>query len=398
MKEDIKKVFQMVDINKHMRISIYLLMAFFSISLTMISPMLPVIVKEFELTTSQGGLIMTYQSIGGALITVLMMFIADKYDKAMLIIIGFFLLIVSLFLISFVSAYNIILLLFFLYGVGSKIGDNLNNSFLTERFSENSGVYLNILHGFFGIGALLGPLIASGLINQGIYWGDIFKLVGFVSLFVLVYFIVIVIKDNKISLSISSDKNKINYAKIFGNYKARILYLIMLLYIGSQSALSTWLPMYMENYLQTTSLIGGLALSLFWIGNIISRFMASYFTQEHSNIFLIKWGNFLGFIVLFISIILQIYWLTLINVVLIGFFTGATVPLVLDIASGLFPDNNGAVTSVLFVVINLSVMFFPWFIGLLVDHFDFQIAFIITAIILLAVPLISLLIKEKNNC
>ena len=387
---------QKTDMDKQVRISIYLIMALFSVSITMISPLMPVIVEEFAISRSQGGLIMTFQSLGGMLITVLMIFIADKYSKALLIMGGFFLVVISLFAISVVSVYNIILFLFFIYGIGSRVADNLNNSYLADRFPQKRGVYLNILHGVFGLGALAGPLLAGFLVSRDIYWGMVFRLVGFLSLVVLLYFIVVIMKDKKTTFSSVKKKQTINFLKIFKNFHAWVLLLMMFLYVGNQVSLSTWLPMYMEEYLETSSMIASLSLSLFWIGIISSRFLASLLTLKFSNLFLLTWGNLIGGIILLAGLFSQLYWLFLVAIVLIGFSTGASFPLIVDSASKLFPENTGTITSVVFIIVNLATMFFPWFIGLLSDIFNFQIAFLAATMVLFLIPLASLLVRGKQ--
>ncbi len=388
-----------MNLDRQLRIAVYLLMALFSISLTMISPMLPVIVRQFNITAAQGGLLITFQSIGGLLITILMAFIADKYNKALLIVIGFFIFVVSLFSISFAAVYSTLLFLFFLYGLGSKVPDNLNNSFLAEQFPDNRAVYLNILHAVFGIGALIGPLMASILMEQGLNWGLIFRLMAVLSLLGLLYFVILVKKNKKVSIVDSQNQKQVNFNIILKNKRMWFILIIMLLYVGNQASLTTWLPMYMETHLRASPVTAGLSLSMFWIGIILSRFLTTQFTRSYSNIFLIKWGNFTGGIILLLSVFLQLQWLILFNFVLVGLFTGATFPLVVDSASKIFPDYTGTVTSIIFIIVNLSLMFFPWFIGYLSDLYDFQIAFIFAGIILLLVFLLTFLIKpEKKKC
>ncbi len=388
-----------INLDKKIRSSVYFLMIIFAISVTMLSPMMPVIMREFNLTMSQGGLIMTFQSIGGLFVTFLLIFMADRYNKALLIIAGYIIFVITSFAISFISIFQVLLILFFLFGIGTRAIDNLNNSYLAEKYPEKRGLYLNLLHGFFGIGALTGPIFASVLINRGVYWGNIFRILGIFSLLVLIYFIIITRRDDKRKKN--NTKKDLNIKLILSNPQTWIFSLMMLLYVGNQSALTTWLPTYMEVYIEAPTVIAGLSLTAFWTGIIVSRFIAILYTDQYNNLFLIKWGNLAGGIILILALFSETHWFLIIAFCLVGFFPGATFALIIDSASNLFPENTGTITSLIFIVLNLSVMFFPWFVGLLADYFTFKFAFTFIGFILIFIFFTSFLFdifkESKNN-
>ena len=68
-----------------------------------------------------------------------------------------------------------------------EVGDNV---IATLLFTENSAVYLNLMHFFYGLGAITGPQIASGFVNwlndgyQGVYKG--------LSVIVVVLFVILI--------------------------------------------------------------------------------------------------------------------------------------------------------------------------------------------------------------
>ena len=98
-----------------LRYTIYLLMFLYALSVTMISPMMPNIISQFKLKLAEGGLILTFQSIGGLLITMLIVFLADKYKKSRILLLGFSLFVITLYLISVIPIYYMILIVFFFF-------------------------------------------------------------------------------------------------------------------------------------------------------------------------------------------------------------------------------------------------------------------------------------------
>ena len=64
---------------------LYVLMTIYAVSNTMIGPLMPRIIDEYGLRLSQGGLILTFQSIGGILAIIIGGIVADAVKKPRLI-------------------------------------------------------------------------------------------------------------------------------------------------------------------------------------------------------------------------------------------------------------------------------------------------------------------------
>lgn len=379
--------------HKILRLSVYLLMTFYALSVTMIGPMMPVIVEQFRLKLSQGGLIMTFQSIGGLLITIVIGFIADRFRKSSLIVTGFAIYIVSLFTISLAPVYSLVLALFFLFGIGTKIVDTLTNAFLSDLYPEKKGVYLNLLHTFFGFGALAGPLFARFLMDSGLAWELIFRILSFGCIAVLIMFIVVLKNTSDINQK-REEGQPVSLGVVLRNKNMWFLCIIMFLYVGHQSGLTVWSPMYMESFLKASPFMASLSLSIFWVGIIIGRLSCSYLSRFYTGKNLIKWGSISAGIILISGIMLTNSWVLILSLGLVGVLTGAFIPLIIDIAAGWFPHNTGAVTSMVYLTLNLGLMFFPWFIGLMAELINFQWAIMLTGIVFPVIFGFTYFIKE----
>ena len=220
-------------------------------------------------------------------------------------------------------------------------------------------------------------------------------ILGIFSLAVLIYFIVIARKDTRETTAHSENENRGNLIKVLKSYEAWILAIIMFLYVGNQSGLTMWLPMYMQNYLKVDPFLASLSLSILWVGIIIGRFACSYLTQKYKDFFLIRWGSIIGGGILLGALLLKSPIILIVSLGFVGLFTGAIFPLVIESASKWFPNNAGTVTSMIYLTLNLAMMFFPWFIGLLADYYDFQWAFIFASIIILTIFGVTFLVREE---
>lgn len=381
--------------NKLVFLSACMLMFTFAFSATMISPILSEIINHFNLRLSQGGLIFTFQSIGGILIIILLGFISDYYSKHKIIIIGFSLYVISLYLISITPLFNLLLLLFFVLGIGTRIVDTISNALISQQFVTKKGVYLNLLHTSFGIGALLGPLYSRSLLDIGFKWQAVFKFLSIGSISALFFFI-IVTKNLYNAKEKYNNKTKENLLILLQDKQVWILCIVMFLYVGHQSGFMIWLVMYLETYLQTEPLLASLSLSIYWVGIIISRLTFSCLTSKYSNINLIKWSSLIGGLILIIGISLKIPLIIIITLSISGLITGAFIPLLIDIASSWYPNNTGAITSILYLSLNLSIMFFPWIIGIIAETFTFQMGIMFAALILPLIYFVSYFMEHSS--
>ncbi|MEJ6951909.1 MFS transporter [Natronospora cellulosivora (SeqCode)] len=376
------------------RISLYLLMFSYSITATMISPMLPEIISDFSLNLSQGGLILTVQSIGGMLVISLLSFFADKVKKSRLITIGFSLYIICLYLISILPVFTVILLVFLVFGAGSRTVDTLSNAYITDLFPERKSRYLNILHSIFGVGALIGPMYARFIMDNAYGWRSVFSILGLASLPLLFLFIYSIrgieeVKVDKVDLG-----KKESFLQLLKNKQLWILAIVMFFYVGHQSAVMLWTPMYLEEYIETSAFIASLALSIYWIGIIISRLSFSYFSKYKKNSFLIKWTSISAGILFFIGLLMLQQWFFIGGLFFSGILTGAFIPLVIDVGSSKYAANSGSVTAILYLALNGSIMLFPWLVGLIAENISLQWGMYLAAVLLALIFFISYFIRD----
>ncbi|MFP4016649.1 MAG: MFS transporter [Halanaerobiales bacterium] len=376
------------------RLSTYFLMFSFAISATMLSPMMPEIISYFNLKLSQGGLILTLQSIGGVLVVVMAGVIADRVSKSRLMVLGFLLYIICLYLISIIPFFSLLLSLSFIFGIGSRLVDTLSNAYISDLYPEKKGRYLNILHSVFGIGALIGPLYTRFLLDNGYSWRHVFRFLGYASLPILVLFYLTQRGKPVIKHSKESSGEHEHVLELLKNKQIWILSIVMFFYVGHQAGVMLWTPMYIETYLRGSAVIASLSISIYWVGMIISRMTFSYFTRNHKNSVMIRWTSIIAGILLLLGLLSKQSWVVIAFLAVSGLLTGAFIPLLIDIASSKYPHNTGSATSVLYLSLNTSVMLYPWLIGLISESISFQWGMIFATVSLIIVYFFSYSLKD----
>jgi fucose permease len=141
-------------------------------------------------------------SSGGYLIAALSSgFLVKKLEERRFLLLGGSALISGALGISLVPPFTLLTLPFFLVGFGIATLDTGLNVYMASlpRGAER----LNYLHAFYGVGALLGPIIASAILVVGFAWNDVYSLWGILSLF---FFLGVVFAFKETMLSVRRGK------------------------------------------------------------------------------------------------------------------------------------------------------------------------------------------------
>lgn len=83
--------------------------------------------------------------------------------------------------------FGMVLVLAVLIGLGSGAVDSGLNFYAAENFSNR---IMNFLHAFFGLGAMVGPIVMAGVLTTGISWRWGYVLVGGATLMMTMLFVV----------------------------------------------------------------------------------------------------------------------------------------------------------------------------------------------------------------
>jgi fucose permease len=387
---------------------LFSLMTLYAASVMLIGPIMPTVVSEYQIGLPQGGLIMTAQSVGGVLAILFTGMVADHVKKTRLVQLSYFIFGMALLLAGFVRSYSLLLLSFFIFGIGSRMSDTMINAYVSDVYAARRGYFLNLLHTFFGIGALAGPIYARYVLDSDMSWTRVFTLLGICAL-VLISVMPLVLRLTrngtrknpvqntevdlqpdatimKLDRSIPRENNKSKARRrlaghltfIRTNPVTWLICLVMFLYVGHQSTLATWIPMYAETHLQTTSILSSLALSVMWLGIVLGRGLSAYLTEKFSAFIILIGGSLLGAVMMTAGILLQQPVILIIVLGLTGLFTGATIPLLVTVGCNRYPQYSGMVSSMIFLSGSVATMFFPWLAGHLTEIFSFQTAMMIS--------------------
>lgn len=166
-------------------------------------------------------------------------------------------------------------------GFGVAMLDAGLNSYIA-RLPDNTAL-LNYLHAFYGIGALLGPLVASAFLALGWVWNSIYFIWIGLALLVCIGIGFAFPKGEKPP---HQEEQKAGGNVLLLALRHRMVWLaalFLLVYVGTEVSLGVWSFSFLIQERQGQVLISGWAVSGYWIGLTLGRLLLGRVARRIGN-------------------------------------------------------------------------------------------------------------------
>lgn len=229
----------------------YLMFMMFAMTSDSVGEIIKEVKREFDVTNTQASLMHTLFMIGIAFSGLFLGFLADKFGRKNTIILGLSLFAVSCYLFLVGTSFSFILGLITLSGVAvgvfktaalALIGD------ISTSTKQHTGT-MNGAEAFFGVGAIIGPLLVAWLVREGVDWKWLYVIAG--GLCTLLILMAYKVDYPEYQKPVDSDNNTAkvnNFAssmKLLKNRYAMGFSIGAFLYVAAESAIYVWMPSYL---------------------------------------------------------------------------------------------------------------------------------------------------------
>ncbi len=229
----------------------YLMFMMFAMTSDSVGEIIKEVKREFDVSNTQASLMHTLFMIGIAFSGLFLGFLADKFGRKNTIILGLSLFAVSCYLFLVGTSFSFILGLITLSGVAvgvfktaalALIGD------ISTSTKQHTGT-MNGAEAFFGVGAIIGPLLVAWLVREGVDWKWLYVIAGgLCTLLILMAYKVDYPEYQKPIDSNSKTAKQNNFAssiKLLKNQYAMGFSIGAFLYVAAESAIYVWMPSYL---------------------------------------------------------------------------------------------------------------------------------------------------------
>ena len=327
--------------------------------------------KEFSLTPTQGGMVISSFFLAYAMMQLLGGWLTDKYGSKKVILIS--VLVWSIFTIftGFAWSFVSLIIIRFLFGLGEGSFPSASSVALAENFpKEERGRAKGVLSASTQIGSIMAVLLAALLIKS-VGWNimfSIFGALGFVFLFLLWKYL-----PDRVTQTDAASKEKVSYLKVLKNPTA---WMLMLIYFGMSMVnwgLNSWLPSYWVNVrgleLVETGFISMLPTACSILGIIVSSWVLDKLAVGKEKYIIIT-GAVIGIIALFFtmnaaSTVMALTFLCL------AYFGVGLLSVVLALPLKYFPQNSmGSTIGIMYFGGQMAGTIAPTLIGYMLTIFN----------------------------
>ncbi len=355
----------------------------YALSNTMIGTTMNSIIDDFSLTGASQGIMNTMIGFGGMVALLAAPLLQGRAPKVWLMIFSGALQCLMLFVTGLTGSMAVLVISCALLGAGGGLTDSITNSYLVDLHRENSARYLGLLHGLYGIGGLLTPLMVASVIALANWRASYFIAASVVGVLVVFSAALGLASYKKVHVVSAVRENKLSVPMLLGYLKNRRNILLLfagVFYSASQMGLGNWLVRYMALRFGAAQL-GSVALSIFWISITVSRFLAPLLPLKPMKIYI--GGVVIGALVQVLGIVSGSAVGMMVATALAGLASGHAIPILLGEAARGNEDRTSLCTSAVLFTMCLSRMIMPLIMGSVTTRYSAEAAMLLPALVAL---------------
>lgn len=368
---------------------------FIGTAVILMPSVMPSITQEFAatgITLALISLIFPAREVGSFLGNFLSGIGSDLVGRGPLVWIAALLLAMALTLAAFASWWPLFVGAFVLVSAAQASLSTGINAMIADANQAARGRALNTLHGVYGIGAALSPLVIGYLLEQGLPWR--WALIGIATIWLLYGLVVWFSYRSATAETGNAQKRKLDLSMLRrGPFLA--LFLIAFAYNGVAWSLLGWVALFMQQAAGLSTLLSVSLISVFYVALTIGRFLCAAYAEKlgYATIFLIlAWGITLTYpLVVFGSPLV-----VAIGVFLTGLSLSGLFPTALAYGSRLYPEQTGTVTGTLSIAMTLGSMAPPLWTGIIAERWSFQTALGVNYLMVLPLVFIALYLGRSE--
>ena len=380
-------------------IALDMLQLCFSLSISLIGQMLDPIKTSYGINLSQGGLLLSMQSVGGLLTALVCILLVSVLNKTKLLVAGGLIMCAALMLMGLLPPLALLFVIFGLLGLSSGAINVLTNSTMLDTVPQKAERYIVFMHMLFSLGAVVTPF-ASQAIYPSVGLSGVFLIFGGFGVCWMIYVIFAFyngVRSGWVTQSVSL-RPMLNVA--LGVLKTPgmgiILFIAVIMTVWQLSAVYYISSLFTG--ITQAPMQGALALSLLFIGMLISRLIFSRFADRFSKGIVLLVTNAAAAVCWAAAFLVQDINAKYVFITLTTLASGNNFPIVFSAACRLTPRHAATASGFVNLGYYIAILVFIPIIGALGDSIGLGDALLLSGIgLLLMLPAGYLLHRRMNT-
>lgn len=365
----------------------------------------------FRIDESKQGMILTVQSIGGIVMTILLGLYGERINKIHGIAVGLGLMGAASVLIGTIplfcgigSGYGLMLAFSLIAGLGSITVDLLMNGVITDVYPEKKNTFLPYVHACYGIGAMIAPTYVSLLASPEApeTFATPYLILGIAAVVICAALLCNAARVNPHTpyrdMTQIRQRASGNPAEVFRDLRAWLYLAACFLYLCFQTGISAWLPQYCMHELNFTYADSAMMATLYFLGALIIRLVSPqiYKKMTVTRFYVLSIAASTVLFALFLILPCSLN-VSRVIIFTIGLLSGASVPAMVILCSDAFPGRSASASSVIVLSVSLSAMIGPSVMGAIIRGGSYVAAMVLILVLLpCSIPVLLLANKKKT--
>lgn len=279
-----------------------------------------------------------------------------------------------------------------LLGLGGGGLNTCTNALVSDVYGERRGPMLNLLGIFFGVGAILVPLLAAGM--EGHFTiPQLFFFCALLAALCACSFAMLSFPPAKASQAFSL-REVVGVAKYQG---VLLLAFILFLESGNEACIGGWTSTFV-NTIGYSTRIATLVLASYWAALMVSRVLAARVLQGVGKSQLVLISALVSLFGCAALLATRSLILLFVGTALIGLSYGPIFPTTLAVAGDRYSERAGTVFGLLFSTALIGGMLFPWTVGQVSQGLSVRAGMIVPLLGAVGITLLSatVLVRERS--
>ena len=380
--------------NRHASNNIIFAFKFMAAALTtVLGPMLGALADEFGLTLAQSGLMYASQFSGFAIFVVAGGTLADRFGKRT--VLTAVLIVQCIALLAFSASQNYaftLLALFFAGGLCAPL-DSVVSSVMLDLNPGESERYINKGAVPFGLGAVVGPVVAGFCLANNVSWRSVYVVLAALCMLMLaISYLIRIPKQsatNRITLKAAGT--------ILRDWRFMLVCLCLFLYCGAEASAWGWMSEYMEAGLSFSVLKSSLAIGAFWLSITLGRALCNGLMNKIPTRLLMGVLAAFSALVTFIAAFVSSEAFAWVMIVLMGLFYSSQWPLMAGQTAGRHAAFSGTSMAILGCSGSIGMAVIPAFLGLIAENFGLFVSQVMPSFFFIAILILFCFIARPDK-
>lgn len=370
---------------------------FIGTAVILVPSVMPFITTEFVatgVTLAMISLIFPAREVGGILGNLLAGVSSDLIGRQRLVWLAALLLAAALALAAVAKLWSLFVVSLVVVSASQSALSTGINALITDANRTARARALNLLHGIYGAGAAISPLIIGFLLDQGVQWRGA---LGSTAVIWLLYSLATYLFQPAATGTPPANKRQKPDFAMLRQRPFLALFLVGFIYNGVAVSLLGWIAVIMKQSAGYSTLISVSGISVFYVALTIGRFLCAAYAERlgyATTLLILAVGATLTYPLVVLGLTSL---LVLVGAFLIGLSFSGLFPTILAYGSRLYPEQAGTVSGTLSISLTLGSMIPPFWTGLIADSWGFQVALGVNYLLVLPLIFIALYLGRMER-